>query len=28
MWPTVFAVTAMNGEVEQALTELVRKAVS
>lgn len=28
MWPTVFAVTAMNEEAQQALTELVRKAVS
>jgi uncharacterized protein YdhG (YjbR/CyaY superfamily) len=27
MWPTVFAVTAMNAEVEKALTALVRKAV-
>ena len=28
MWPTVFAVTTMNAEVEQALTALVTKAVS
>lgn len=28
MWPTVFAVTAMNPDVEKALTALVRKAVS
>jgi len=28
MWPTVFAVTALNAEVEQALTDLVRRATS
>ena len=28
MWPTAFAVTAMNADVEQALTALVTKAVS
>jgi uncharacterized protein YdhG (YjbR/CyaY superfamily) len=27
MWPTVFAVTTMNDDVEQALTDLIRKAV-
>ncbi len=26
MWPTVYAVTTMNDEVEEALTDLVRKA--
>ncbi len=28
MWPTAFAVTTMNPEIEQALTDLVVKAVS
>ena len=28
MWPTAFAVTAMDADVEQALTALVTKAVS
>ena len=27
MWPTVFAVTAMNDDVRQALTDLISKAV-
>jgi uncharacterized protein YdhG (YjbR/CyaY superfamily) len=28
MWPTAFAVTTMNAEIEQALTDLIVKAVS
>jgi len=28
IWPTVFAVTAMNAKVERQLTELVKQAVS
>lgn len=28
MWPTVYAVTAMTQQVEQALVDLVRRAVS
>ena len=28
MWPTVFAVTAMNAAIEEKLTALVKKAVS
>ena len=28
MWPTAFAVTTVNAEIEQALTDLIVKAVS